>query len=101
MEFHTSYLVSAHCIFIIVVVFVAVIVVLVFIVPVRNIVVFLVIVVVVVADQIDIRNNKSDSKPAVFDTFEFQMCLAPQQKAFFSISTCQRIIEKWHEPDVF
>ena len=51
MEFHTSYLVSAHCIFIIVVVFVAVIVVLVFIVPVRNIVVFLVIVVVVVADK--------------------------------------------------
>ena len=83
MEFHTSYLVSAHCIFIIVVVFVAVIVVLVFIVPVRNIVVFLVIVVVVVVADKSTSETTKVIQNAQFLTLLNSKCVWRHNKGLF------------------
>ena len=47
------------------------------------IVVVCVVVVVVVVELNDMEHIKSGSKPSVFDTFDFQMCFAPQRRALF------------------
>ena len=44
-----------------------------------------------------ISTSKSRPRPTCFDTFYFQMCLAPQQRAFFRHLNFQ----KSSEPDVF
>ena len=42
-----------------------------------------VVVVVVVVELNDMEHIKIGSKPPVFDTFDFQMCFAPQRRALF------------------
>ena len=44
----------------------------------------------------DISTSKSGPRPTCFDTFYFQMCLAPQRRALFR----HRNVQKWSEPDV-
>ena len=45
----------------------------------------------------DIATSKSGLRPLVFDTFDLEMCFAPQRRALFRRLTFQ----KWSEPGVF
>ena len=45
----------------------------------------------------DIGTSKSGPRPSVFNTFDFEMCFAPQRRALFRHLNFQ----KWSEPGVF
>ena len=45
----------------------------------------------------DISTSKSGPRPSVFNTFDFEMCFAPQRRALFR----HRNFQKWSEPGVF
>ena len=45
----------------------------------------------------DIATSKSGPRPPVFNTFDFEMCFAPQRRAF----SRHRNFQKWSEPGVF
>ena len=45
----------------------------------------------------DIATSKSGPRPPVFNTFDFEMCFAPQRRALFRRLNFQ----KWSEPGVF
>ena len=45
----------------------------------------------------DISTSKSGPRPPVFNTFDFEMCFAPQRRALFR----HRNFQKWSEPGVF
>ena len=45
----------------------------------------------------DIATSKSGPRPSVFNTFDFEMCFAPQRRALFR----HRNFQKWSEPGVF
>ena len=45
----------------------------------------------------DISTSKSGPRPSVFNTFDFEMCFAPQRRALFRHLNFQ----KWSEPEVF
>ena len=45
----------------------------------------------------NISTSKTAPRPPVFNTFDFQMCFAPQRRALFR----HRNLQKWSEPLVF
>ena len=45
----------------------------------------------------DISTSKSGPRPSVFNTFDFEMCFAPQRRALF----WRLNFQKWSEPEVF
>ena len=48
------------------------------------------------ATRNDIWTSKSGPNPSVFNTFDFEMCFAPQRRALFR----HRNFQKWSEPGV-
>ena len=45
----------------------------------------------------DISTSKSGPRPSIFNTFDLEMCFAPQRRALFR----HRNFQKWSEPGVF